>query len=72
LHGISLVCPNYVLIDPEGKVLLDDRTIAHPTLRSYKLEIIRKYLLMASPASRPEPRGNATKVVEPCPTGVSD
>jgi hypothetical protein len=34
-----------VLISHEGKVLLDDRTIPHPSLRSYKLEIIRELLL---------------------------
>ena len=44
-HGVPAGYPDYVLISPEGKVLLDDRTIPHPTLRSYKLEIIRKLLL---------------------------
>ncbi len=44
-HGVPSGYPDYVLISPEGKVLLDDRTIPHPTLRSYKLEIIRKLLL---------------------------
>ncbi len=44
-HGVPAGYPDYVLISPEGKVLLDDRTIPHPTLRSYKLEIIRKFLL---------------------------
>lgn len=44
-HGIPNGYPDYVLISPEGKVLLDDRTIPHPTLRRYKLEIIRKILL---------------------------
>ncbi len=44
-HGIPDGYPDYVLISPEGKVLLDDRTIPHPTLRGYKLEIIRQLLL---------------------------
>ena len=44
-HGIALAFPHYLLIDPEGKVLLDDRTIPNVYLRSYKLEIIRKLLL---------------------------
>jgi len=44
-HGIPDGYPDYVLISPEGKVLLDDRTIPGPSLRSYKLEIIRKHLL---------------------------
>jgi hypothetical protein len=44
-HGIPRGYPDYVLISPEGKVLLDDRTIPYPTLRHYKLEIIRKLLL---------------------------
>jgi thiol-disulfide isomerase/thioredoxin len=44
-HGIATRFPSYVLIDPAGKVLLDDRTIAHASLRSYKLEIIRARLL---------------------------
>jgi thiol-disulfide isomerase/thioredoxin len=51
-HGVASLFPTYILIGPEGKVLLDDRTIPHPTLRSYKLEIIRKYLLMAPPAAK--------------------
>ena len=44
-HGIALGYPSYVLLDPEGKVLLDDTTIPHPYLRGYKLEIIRKYII---------------------------
>ena len=40
VHGF----PSYVLIDPDGNVLLDDRTIPSPTLRGYKLEIIRNAL----------------------------
>jgi thiol-disulfide isomerase/thioredoxin len=49
-YGIPTGYPDYVLISPEGKVLLDDRTIPHPTLRSYKLEIVRKLLLEAEAA----------------------
>jgi hypothetical protein len=44
-HGIAQAFPHYVLIDPEERVLLDDRTIPHLYLRTYKLEIIRKLLL---------------------------
>ncbi|WP_422931838.1 carboxypeptidase regulatory-like domain-containing protein [Singulisphaera sp. PoT] len=44
-HGLPDGYPDYVLISPEGKVLLDDRTIPHPSLRSYKLEIIRQHWL---------------------------
>jgi thiol-disulfide isomerase/thioredoxin len=50
-HGIASAFPAYVLLGPDGKVLLDDSTIPHPTLRSYKLEIIRKYLLAAQDAT---------------------
>jgi|GEM_PF-1834676 len=51
-HRIANIFPNYVLIDPEGKVLLDDQTIPHPTLRANKLEIIRKYLLTSPSAAK--------------------
>jgi thiol-disulfide isomerase/thioredoxin len=44
-HGVPSGYPDYILISPDGKVLLDDRTIPHPSLRTYKLEIIRKLLL---------------------------
>lgn len=37
--------PSYMLIGPDGNVLLDDETIPHPILRSYKLEIVRNYLI---------------------------
>lgn len=47
-HGIATGFPDYVLISPEGKVLLDDNTIPHPLLRWYKLEIIRQLLLQSS------------------------
>ncbi len=49
-HGISGY-PSYVLIGPDGKVVHDDDTVAGPTLRSFKIEIIRQ-LLMAVPAKR--------------------
>jgi thiol-disulfide isomerase/thioredoxin len=48
-HGIAQSIPSYVLIGPDGTVLLDDRTIPHPTLRSYKIEIIRQFLLERPP-----------------------
>jgi hypothetical protein len=51
-HGIPDGYPNYVLISPEGKVLPDDRTIQHPSLRIYKLEIIRKLLLKMEAATK--------------------
>ncbi|MFN0051165.1 MAG: carboxypeptidase regulatory-like domain-containing protein [Planctomycetales bacterium] len=44
-HGVPDGYPCYVLIGPDGTVLLDDRTMARPRLRTYKLEIIRQYLL---------------------------
>jgi thiol-disulfide isomerase/thioredoxin len=44
-HGIPDGYPDYVLISPEGKVLLDDRTIPHPSMRAYKVEIVRKFVL---------------------------
>jgi thiol-disulfide isomerase/thioredoxin len=51
-HGIPDGYPDYVLISPEGKVLLDDRTIPHATLRAYKMEIIRKFLLESQTAAK--------------------
>jgi thiol-disulfide isomerase/thioredoxin len=49
-HALARAYPNYVLIGPDGNVLLDDCTIAYPRgLHGYKLEIIRRFLL-ASPA----------------------
>ncbi|WP_397568234.1 carboxypeptidase regulatory-like domain-containing protein [Schlesneria sp. T3-172] len=48
-HRLVEGFPSYVLIDPEGNVLLDDRTIPHPSLRGYKLEILRKLLFRQSP-----------------------
>ncbi|MHB1556298.1 MAG: redoxin family protein [Isosphaeraceae bacterium] len=48
-HGIPDGYPDYVLISPEGKVLLDDRTIQSPALVAFKLEIIRRFLLESPP-----------------------
>jgi thiol-disulfide isomerase/thioredoxin len=56
-HGIANGFPNYVLIGPDGTILLDDRTIPHPPLHGYKVEIVRQYLLSgatAAPASGPQ------------------
>jgi thiol-disulfide isomerase/thioredoxin len=50
-HGISGF-PSYVLIDPQGRVIKEDRTIASPTLRSFKFEIIRQ-LLLTAPVANP-------------------
>lgn len=44
-HGVPDGYPCYVLIDPHGNVLLDDRTIPWHSLRGSKLEIIRKFVL---------------------------
>lgn len=44
-HGIAYGVPDHVLISPTGQVLLDDRTIAAPSLRMFKLELLRNYLL---------------------------
>ena len=51
-HGIPDGYPDYVLISPEGKVLLDDRTIPHRMLRLDKLEIIRTLLLQSGPPAK--------------------
>ena len=51
-HGLPGSYPDYVLISPEGKVLLDDRTIPHPMLRVHKLEIIRQLLLESKPTGK--------------------
>lgn len=48
-HGLVPHYPSYVLIGPDGTVLLDDQTIAHPKLSSYKLEILRSYLFSKTP-----------------------
>jgi len=43
LHGF----PNYVLVGPDGKVIDDDDTSPGPSLRTYKIELIRERLLGA-------------------------
>lgn len=43
-HGVSGY-PSYMLIGPDGIVLIDDETVPGPTLRSFKLEIVRELLL---------------------------
>lgn len=53
-HGIARVAPSYVLIGPDGNVLLDDHTIPQSRrLHGYKLEIIRKFLLASPSAQTP-------------------
>jgi thiol-disulfide isomerase/thioredoxin len=37
--------PSYILIDPEGKIVANDSAIPAPTLRNYKVEVIRQMLL---------------------------
>ena len=37
--------PTYILIGPDGKILENDNTTDGPSLRSFKLEVIRKYVL---------------------------
>jgi thiol-disulfide isomerase/thioredoxin/protocatechuate 3,4-dioxygenase beta subunit len=46
-HGISGYT-SYLLLDPDGKVIYDDTTIAAPALRSFKIELIRN-LVMGGP-----------------------
>jgi thiol-disulfide isomerase/thioredoxin len=43
-HGLVPHYPSYVLIGPDGNILLDDKTIANPRLSTYKLEILHNYL----------------------------
>ncbi len=43
-HGIEGY-PSYVLIGPDGRVVKDDSTIPGPTLRSFKIEIVRQLLM---------------------------
>lgn len=43
--GLVSGYPSYVLLDPEGRLVAADGTIAAPMLRVYKLEIIRQELL---------------------------
>ena len=49
-HGIAGY-PSYVLVGPDGTVLKDDSTVAGPSLRSFKIEIIRQLLLDGSSES---------------------
>lgn len=51
-HGLVPHYPSYVLIGPDGNVLLDDKTIAHPKLSSYKLEILHSYLCSKTAAAQ--------------------
>src|SRR5262249_32296160 len=37
--------PSYILIGPDGNILENDNTTAGPSLRSFKLEVVRKYVL---------------------------
>ena len=37
--------PTYVLVGPDGNVLLNDRTSDGPPLRTFKLEVVRSYVL---------------------------
>jgi peroxiredoxin len=37
--------PSYILIGPDGKILENDSTTDRPSLRAFKLEVIRKYVL---------------------------
>ena len=44
-HGMAPYYPSYVLIGPDGKILLDDRTSAGPMLSIFKIEIIRQLVM---------------------------
>jgi thiol-disulfide isomerase/thioredoxin len=44
-HGMANAYPTYALIGPDGKVLLDDATVAGPKLSTFKTEIIRQHLM---------------------------
>ena len=44
-HGMADAYPTYALIGPDGKLLLDDATVAGPTLSTFKTEIIRHLLM---------------------------
>jgi thiol-disulfide isomerase/thioredoxin len=43
--GLCSGYPSYVLLSPEGTVLLADNVLPGPTLRTFKLELIRTALL---------------------------
>lgn len=37
--------PSYILIGPDGRIVKDDETIASPSLREFKIELIREHLM---------------------------
>jgi peroxiredoxin len=41
--------PSYILLGPDGTILANDNSGTGPNLRSFKLELVRKYLLAAPP-----------------------
>ena len=53
-HVTSL--PTYVLIGPDGKVIRDHK-MAAPSLRVYKIEILRELLCTEPTATRSTPTG---------------
>jgi thiol-disulfide isomerase/thioredoxin len=60
-HGVSGF-PSYLLIGPDGTVIYDDETIPAPSLRSFKIEIIRELLLAddhAAPAAATKKRAGS-------------
>lgn len=44
--------PNYLLIDPDGKVVENDNFPSTLSLRNHKLEVIHKYWLLANQRSK--------------------
>ena len=44
---LAMGYPSYVLLDREGRLLQSDRCTPGPTLRVYKLEIVRQALLQS-------------------------
>jgi thiol-disulfide isomerase/thioredoxin len=44
--------PSYVLLDPNGRLVKSDRCTPSPTLRSYKLEVVRQTLLQHKRAAK--------------------
>ena len=43
--GLVAGYPSYLLVDPQGRLITADRTTSGPSLRRYKLEIIRQLIL---------------------------
>jgi thiol-disulfide isomerase/thioredoxin len=43
-HGFSGY-PSYILIGPDGRIVKDDETVPGPSLRSFKVDQIRQYLM---------------------------